>query len=124
MISGPITLELVTAALGEAGVGVESIDDRLIGELGVVMVGTRDDDAAPRALLEVGLRALTTGTVIFRLPDRPGALAAAWQRFAQHQLNVQAIHIVHRHAGHAIVAVSTDDDDAGRSLLDDDSLLS
>ena len=117
------SLAKVTTALGEAGINIEAIDGRLIGELGVITLGTSDDDAALRVLLEAGLRAVTSDAIIFRLPDRPGALASVAQHFGSHQLNVRTIHIVHRLAGQAILAVTTDNDDKARSLLDRDSLL-
>ena len=113
----------VTEALGEAKINIEAIDGRLAGELGVVSLSTSDDDAALRALLEANLRAVTSDSIIFRLPDRPGALAGVARLFGDHQLNVRTIHIVHRLAGQAVVAVTTDDDSRARSLLDSDSLL-
>lgn len=113
----------VSEALGEAGVTIESIDDRLIAELGVITLGTDDDDAALHALLEAGLRAVTTQAIVLRLPDRPGALARVAELLGRNRLNVRTIHIVHRQAGRAIAAVSTDDDDAARSLLAAGSLL-
>ena len=119
----PGALAQVTEVLGEAEINIESIDGRLIGDVGVITLGTSDDDAALRVLLEADLRAVTSDAVVFRLPDRPGALAGVAQRFSTHQVNVRTIHIVHRVAGHAIVAVTTDDDDTARSLLDRDSLL-
>ena len=119
----PGALAKVTEVLGEAEINIESMDGRLIGELGVITLGTSDDDAALHVLLEADLRAVTSDAVVFRLPDRPGALAGVAQRFGTHQVSVRTIHIVHRLAGHAIVAVTTDDDDTARSLLDSDSLL-
>ena len=116
-------LAQVTEALGEAGINIEAIDGRLAGELGIVSLSTSDDDAALRALLEANLRAITSDSVIFRLPDRPGALAGVARLFGDHQVNVRTIHIVHRLAGQAVVAVTTDDDNRARSLLDSDSLL-
>ena len=116
-------LAQVTEALGEAKINIEAIDGRLAGELGVVSLSTSDDDAALRALLEANLRAVTSDSIIFRLPDRPGALAGVARLFGDHQLNVRTIHIVHRLAGQAVVAVTTDDDNRARSLLDSDSLL-
>ena len=118
----PGALARVTAALGEAGINVESIDGRRIGELGVTTLRT-SDDAAMHALLEANLRAVTSDAVVFHLPDRSGALAGVTRRFAEHQPSVRTIHIVHRHAGEAIVAVSIDDDAAARALLDPGSLL-
>ncbi len=117
------SLAMVTEALAEAGINIEAIDGRLIGELGVITLGTSDDDAALRVLLKAGLRAVTSDAIIFRLPNRPGALARVARLFGSHRLNVRTIHIVHRLAGQAILAVTTDDDDKARSLLDRDSLL-
>ena len=119
----PGSLAKVAEALGEARINIESIDGRLIGELGAIILRTSDDDAALHALLEADLKAVTSDAVVFHLPDRPGALAGVAQIFGSNQVNVRSIHIVHRLAGHAIVAVTTDDDDKARSLLDGDSLL-
>ena len=119
----PGSLARVTEALSDVDVNIESIDGRLVGELGAITLSTDDDDAALHALLEAGLRAVTSDAIVFQLPDRPGALARVADLFRQHRVNVRTIHIVHRQAGQAVVAVSTDDDDAARSLLDAGSLL-
>ncbi len=119
----PGGLAQVTGALAKAEINIEAIDGRHAGALGVITLSTSDDDRALRALLEVDLRAVSSDAIVFHLPDRPGALATVAQRFGQHQLNVRTIHIVHRQAGEAIVAVTTDDDALARSLLDHDSLL-
>ena len=119
----PGSLASVTEVLGEAEINIESIDGGSIGELGAITLRTSDDDAALHALLEADLRAVTSDAIVFHLPDRPGALAGVAQLFGNHQVNVRTIHIVHRLAGHAIVAVTTDDDEKARSLLDKDSLL-
>lgn len=119
----PGGLERTTAALGEGGINIDEIDGRLVGELGVITLSTDDDDAALHALLDAGLRAVSPDTVVFRLDDRPGALAGVAGLFSRNQLQVRTIHIVHRAAGHAIVAVTTDDDELARSLLARESLL-
>ena len=119
----PGALARVTGALGEADINIEAIDGRLVGELGVITLSTDDDDGALHALLEAGLRAVTSDCVVFRLADRPGALAGVAQLFGNNDINVRTIHIVHRHGGQAVVAVTTDNDDRARSLLDSDSLL-
>ena len=119
----PGSLARVTEVLGQADINIESIDGGSIGELGAITLRTSDDDAAIHALLEADLRAVTSDAIVFHLPDRPGALAGVARLFGNHQVNVRTIHIVHRLSGHAIVAVTTDDDDKARSLLDRDSLL-
>ena len=119
----PGGLALVTTALAEAEINIETLDGRLAGEFGVITLTTSDDDGALLALLKAGLRAITTDSIVFHLPDRPGALAGVAQRFSEHNLNTRTIHIVHRLEGHAIVAVTTDDDDLARTLIDSESLL-
>ena len=119
----PGALARVTGVLGEMDINIEAIDGRLAGELGVITLSTDDDDGALHALLDAGLRAVASDCVVFRLADRPGALAGVAQLFGNHDVNVRTIHIVHRHDGQAIVAVTTDDDARARSLLDSDSLL-
>lgn len=117
-------LARVTTALAEKDINIEDIDGRNAGELGVITLRSDDDDAALHALLEADLRAISSDAVVFRLPDRPGALASVSQLFASRDINVRAIHIVQRIEGYAIVAVNTDNDQLARSILDEDSLLS
>ncbi|MDE2837734.1 MAG: ACT domain-containing protein [Chloroflexota bacterium] len=119
----PGGLAQVTAALAEEEINIEAIDGRRAWELGVITLSTNDDDAALRALLKAGLRAVTSDVIVFHLPDRPGALAGVAQLFSEHHVNARTIHIVHRLEGHAIVAVTTDDDDLARTLIGSESLL-
>ena len=119
----PGVLAQVTEALSEAGVNIEDIDGRLAGDFGVISLHTSDDDTALRALLAADIRAVTTEAVLFHLEDKPGALAAVARLFGEHRLNVRTIHIMHRRAGHAVVAVTTDNDALARSLVDRESLL-
>ena len=116
-------LARITAVLAEAGINIEDIDGRGEGEFGVIALSTSDDDAALLALLKADLRAIASDVVLFHIPDRPGALAGVAQLFGEHNLNVRTIHIMHRIAGHAIVAVTTDDDDLARALIGPDALL-
>ncbi len=118
---GPDASAKIAEVLAEAEIVIESIDDRLVEDLGVIAIRTSDDDAAQRALLEAGIRAVTSDAVVYPLPDRPGALAGVAQRLANHQLNVRTIHIVHRKGGRAVVALKTDDDWTARAILDEHS---
>lgn len=118
----PGSLAHVTTVLGEANINIEMIDGRA-GEFGVILLSTDDDDEAMRVLLQANLRAVTSDVIVFRLPDKPGALAGVAQLFGSHDINVRTIHIVHRLANHAIVAVTTDNDGLARTLIDADALL-
>lgn len=119
----PGSLARVTTVLGDADINIEHIDGSLAGEFGVITLRTDDDDAALHALLQADLRAVTSDALVFHLPDKPGALAGVAQLFSAHQVNVRTIHIVHRLAGQAIVAVTTDNDDLARSILDSGSVI-
>ena len=119
----PGSLARVTQALAEGEINIESIDGRQVGDLGVITLRTSNDDAALSALLQAGLRAITSDAIVFYLPDEPGALARVAQLFGQHHVNVRTIHILHRLADHAIVAVTTDNNEMACTLLDKDSLL-
>ena len=117
----PGALAQIADALSNEGINIESLDGRHAGELGVVTLTTSDDDAALHTLLEAGLRAITSEAIVFHLHDQPGALAGVARRFSDERINVRTIHIVHRQAGEAIVAVTTDDDQRARQLLDRNS---
>ncbi len=119
----PDQLAYVAGLLAEESISIEAIDGQLAGELGVITLSTSDDDAALHALLKANLRAVTSDAIVFHLLDRPGALASVVQRLEQAGLNVRTTHIIHRHAGSAVAAVTTDNDDLARTLLDSDSLL-
>ena len=119
----PGSLANVTEVLTEEEINIESIDGRAVGELGIITLRTSDDDAALHALLKADLKAVTSDAIVFHLPDRPGSLAGVARLLSSHGLNVRTIHIVHRRAGHGIIAVTTDRDDLAISLLDGESLL-
>ena len=116
-------LAQIATALGDAGVNIESIDGRAEGDFGVIYLATDDDDAAMRALLKADIRAVASDVVVFHLEDKPGALAGVAQLFAQRDLSVRTIHILHRFEGQAVVAVTTDDDALARDLIGPDALL-
>lgn len=119
----PGSLARVTTVLGDADINIEHIDASLVGEFGAITLRTDNDDGALHALLQADLRAVTSDAIVFHLPDKPGALAGVAQLLGSHQVNVRTIHIVHRLAGQAIVAVTTDNDDLARSLLDSGSVI-
>lgn len=123
MNSGEDAIEQVNAALKEADMAADWIDDASLEELGVLFLGAADEDAALHALMDAGLKAITSDSIVFRMSDKPGALAEILRTLGEKQLNVRTLHIVHQHGGYAIAAVTTDDDVTARSLLDKDALL-
>ena len=113
----------VTRALADREVNIESLDTERAGEQGIITLTTNDTDSALRALAGAGFRAATDDSLVFRLPDEPGALARVAERFKTAGVNIQSLHILDRRAGQAIVALSAQDREEARKLLDPESMI-
>ena len=113
----------VTRALADQGVNIESLDTERAGEQGIITLTTDDTDRALRALKEAEFRAVTDDSLVFRLPDEPGALARVAERFKAAGVNIQSLHILDRRAGQAVVALSAQGREEARKLLDPESLV-
>ena len=113
----------ITAALADSGINIQSFDTEGVGEHGMVIITTDDDDGALMALTSAGYRAVADDALIVRLVDEPGALAKLSARFRDAGVNIQSMHILNRHGGHATIALSADDLDLARSLVDTDATI-
>ena len=113
----------VARALADSGVNIESLDTERAGEQGIIILTTDDTDTALRALAQAGFRAATDDSLVFRLPDEPGALAKVAERFKAAGVNIQSLHILDRRAGQATVALSTHDRAEAERLLAPESLV-
>ena len=113
----------VARALADADVNIEPLDTEGTGEQGVLTLTTGDMDRALHALKDAGFRAATDDSLIFRLPDQPGALARVAERFKEAGVNIQSLHILDRREDQAIVALTTLDRSQAEALLDPDSIV-
>ena len=113
----------VARALADRGVNIESLDTERAGEQGIITLTTDDTDTALRALAGAGFRAATDDSLVFRLPDEPGALARVAERFKAAGVNIRSLHILDRRAGQAVVALSAHDLEEARKLLDPGSIV-
>ncbi len=113
----------ITAALADRGINLRSLDTEGVGDHGMVVVTTDDDDRALLALSSAGYRAVADDALIVRLVDEPGALAQLSAQFRDAGVNIQSMHILNRHGGHATIALSADNLELARSIVDDDSML-
>lgn len=120
---GSEPLASAAEALAEAEIQIVSSRERRVPEWEVFSLATSDDDEALRVLLGADLRAISSAAIIFHLHDRPGALARVVELLERQHVQVRTIHLVDRRAGQAVVAVTTNDDEAARALLDPDALL-
>ena len=113
----------IATALADAGINIESINTERAGEQGIVTLTTDDTDRALHALNDAGFKAATDDSLIFRLPDEPGALARVAERFKAAGVNIQSLHILDRRSGYATVALTTDDRSRAEELVGPESMV-
>ena len=107
----------VTRALADADINIITINTETEGHSGCVIVTTEDNDRALDALTDAGFRAVIDDALVIRLRDEPGALAKVAERFKNADVNIQSLHILDRHEGYTMVALSADDREKAETLL-------
>src|SRR5690349_22739504 len=105
----PGQLATITEVLANAGVNIEDFDVESNGADGLISLTVDRYDDALRALRDVGLKAVTQDTLLIRLEDKPGALAAIAARLKNEGLDVRSMHIVRRHGNVSIASLVTHD---------------
>ena len=82
----------VAATLARAKVNIEAISVVDSAEVGVVRLITSSNAKARAALKKAGLNVVQTPVIITKLPNEPGALAAAARKLAAAKVNVEYIY--------------------------------
>ena len=113
----------ITDAMARAHINILTINTEGVGESGVIILTTDDNDAALDALAESGFRAVLDEALVLRLKDEPGALAKVAARFKEAGVNIQSLHILDRYHGYTTVALSPDDRAKAESLIDGDAIV-
>lgn len=108
----------ITRALANAEINIITINTETEGHGGCVIVTTEDNDRALDALTNAGFKAVVDDALVIRLRDEPGALAKVAERFKNADVNIQSLHILDRHEGYTMVALSADDREKAEALLD------
>lgn len=113
-----ITAQL-TACLAERGINIEEIDIESLEDHGVVVLTVDKYDEALRALVDHGFRAITQDTLLVRLEDKPGALAAIAMRMKDANLDLRSMHILRRDASGTIASLVASDNVKAAEVLRD-----
>jgi hypothetical protein len=109
----------VMSALAEHGVNIEEFDIEGVEERGVIVLSVDKYDEALRALRDHGYQAITQDTLLVRLKDRPGALAAVAVKLRDAGLDLRSMHIVRRDAGETLARLVTSDHVRAAEILRD-----
>ena len=99
----------ITAVLANAGINLESIDTESSGAQGAVILTTDNSDRALYVLNQAGYKAVGDEVLVLRLRDEPGSLAQIAEKLKQADVNIQSMHILNRHGGYAMIALTTND---------------
>ena len=113
----------ITGALAEVGINVESINTQSAGDRGAVVLTANDTDHALAVLNQAGYKAVSDDAVVVRLRDEPGALSGVADRLKQAGINIQNLHILARHDGHALIALTTNDRAAAQAAISEEDIL-
>ena len=113
----------ITGVLAQAGINVESINTQSAGHRGAVILTANDTDHALSVLNQAGYKAVSDDAVVVRLWDEPGALAKLADRLRQAGINIQNLHILARHEGHALIALTTSNRADTEAALSEEEIL-
>ena len=113
----------ITKILADAGINLESINTEATEEQGALILTTDNTDHALYVLNQAGYKAVGDEVLVIRLRDEPGALAKVAESLKQASVNIQSMHILNRHAGHAMIALTTNDRARAEAAIGSDTIV-
>lgn len=113
----PGLLAELTEVLALRSIDIGEITVETHGAGAIVRLGVENDALAMQVLTDAGYHAVSDQVILARIADKPGALAEISRELAEAEINIRSLHHVRREAGHALVAISTDDNYRARRVL-------
>jgi len=113
----PGLLAELTAVLASKHISIDEITVETHEAGAVVRLDVREDAPALEALTDAGYHAVSDQVILARIADKPGALAEISRELAEAEINIRSLHHVRREGGHALVAISTDDNWRAKQIL-------
>ena len=112
-------LAKISEALAVHDVNIEDFDVESHGADGLISLTVDKYDAALRALRDAGYKAVTQDTLLIRMEDKPGALAAMAVRLKDAGIDLRSMHIIRRGENVSIASLVTDDNRRAAEVLKD-----
>ncbi|MFZ0709610.1 MAG: ACT domain-containing protein [Terrimicrobiaceae bacterium] len=109
----------IASCLAEHEVNIEEIDIEGVEDRGIVVLSVDRYDEALRALSGQGFRVITQDTLLVRLEDKPGALAAIAVRLKDAGLDLRSMHILRRDSGNTVASLVASDNAKAAEVLRD-----
>lgn len=107
------------ALLAERDINVIDLEAHAHGGDAILLLDVEKPDEALALLTGNGFNCVTDEVVLARVADRPGALAKLSKALLDADVEVRSVTMVQRDEGHAIVAMSTGDNERARRVLAD-----
>ncbi len=115
----PGQLAKISEALAAHDINIEDFDVESHGADGLISLTVDKYDLALRTLRDAGYRAVTQSTLLIRLEDKPGALAAVAARLKNAGIDLRSMHIVRRSENVSIASLVADDNAKAAEILKD-----
>lgn len=115
----PGQLARISEVLAARDVNIEDFNVESHGADGLISLTVDKYDIALRALRDAGFRAVTQDTLLIRLDDKPGALAAVAARLRDDGIDLRSMHIVRRGDNVSIASLVTDNNARSAEILKD-----
>lgn len=109
----------LTACLAQGGINIEEIDVESEEDHGIIVLSVDRYDEALRILSDAGFRVITQDTLLVRLVDKPGALAAVALRLKDAGLDLRSMHILRRDATTTTASLVCSDNARATEVLRD-----
>jgi hypothetical protein len=114
----PGSLARLARTLAMGGVDIRGMSGGGAGENGYAVLTTSDDAATRTALRSGGYPFVEGETLIVRVEDRPGGLAAVAEKLAAAGIDIRGVLFIGRSDGVVETAFSVDDVARARKVLD------
>ena len=111
-------LARVTEVLAESAINIVAIASESAGPKPMIHVVTGDHDSARKALEKSGRTFKEQDILVIKVLDRPGELAKVARRLAREAINVESIYLSGKNRGYTEFALTVDDLDKARTVLD------
>ncbi|MCY4554967.1 MAG: ACT domain-containing protein [Chloroflexi bacterium] len=113
----------ISKVLADEGVNVETINVEVFGEEVSVVLTIDQYDHALYMLNQAGFKAVSDDALVVRLADEPGTLAAMAGSLKDAGVNIVSMHILSRQAGHAMIALKTDNRTDAIAAIGNENIL-
>ena len=113
----------ITRVLADGAINLEGLNTDSIGEQGVVILTVDDTDRALALLNQAGFKAVSDDTIVLRLKDEPGALAAVADSLKQAGVDIRSMHILNREAGYTTIGLTADNRQRAEEAIRDATII-